>query len=998
MSTKKNKHLSRLVGLYLTGAVICSGMAYDMTAVEAATNFEQQIASTLQGQTGAANIVINQRLDSNGNVQYYASLDIGGIISEVVTSTNPAEKTVDISSLGLENFNGPSLTIDSKVEGVKLSGDTGTVSSEVTIKSDKPIEVTGDVTLDTDKLKVDKNTELNVTGGTLTVANPDSTEVGQVTLGAGGTVTTQGAGTLKAESLTVDGGTLQAPVEATGAVEIKNGMVGGDVKGSTVTVADGTITGAITGTQSVAVNGGTVSGKVEANTVTLSGGTVSGAIKADAVTLDGATVNTNAEIKTNNVTVGSRNTVAVENIKVTAEAGKTVELNGLSTEDAKKVLENLTTVDKNGQATGDTVDVVIKDENGVDYNATVTTKPGGGAADVTEPQPMKTMDALNNALKNTTGNVSIGLNKNADGTTTILLKNGDGTESQVKTNTDAKTINLADLVLPKEVSKLTVDTGNISDAIEISGGSLDIPVELTGSTAAKLTIGAGVTADNLTISNTGGVTVTAGDRVSLGTLTVADGATVTAAKDSKVVKANSVAVGSKATLEGTLETSSVTVQKDSNLGKAKFKPVAGNLEIIAPDQATSEKLIKENVVLSDKDEITVKDDRGTTTYNPELNSDGTIKDLGKGETVSNTPGEAINKYLSEKGLSSTGDPFVVKLPSQSDMNAIKKEIDDLKVAGSDKVYQEFHQQVVKTAMVGATPAVGAVQANYAVANVAINNVADRLNERRSEQPGYVLRVSDNVKGAYDGKQSNLWASIKHGKTDIDNSDYGTAKVDYTYYQLGYDHQVSDTFYLGGYIGGTTGDVETAGMSTDIDKAYDIGLYGTRLLPEGQYVNILGRYGKMTNKYRTMDWDTDSYGLTLEYGQKLQHAGGFTVTPYVQMSYGHMSSDTAMVGVNRLSMDDAKNLTTKIGAKFEEKDDDGNSVYGGLSYLWGMSGDYKMYMNGISLPKVENDLGVLTVNIGIKRRMGDTSYFNLALEKEMMDYDGWNVQGGLNFTF
>lgn len=295
----------------------------------------------------------------------------------------------------------------------------------------------------------------------------------------------------------------------------------------------------------------------------------------------------------------------------------------------------------------------------------------------------------------------------------------------------------------------------------------------------------------------------------------------------------------------------------------------------------------------------------------------------------------------------------------------------------------------------ASPMIGTRQGMQLVNNVAIGNVSDRLDAIRTDR-GHVgvYPEQGNVKGARDEKDGNLWASIKHGDTDVDD----ISNVKYNQFQIGYDHQVGEKAYLGIYGGMTTGDITVNGMESDIDSAWNLGLYGTRLLPQGQYLNFIGQYGKMTNQYRTAEWDNKGYTLALEYGQKIQQPAGFTITPYVQLVYDHASDSTVSGVYVPMAIDSSNAWNAKIGAKFEDNDGHGNNVYGGIAYSKGIGGSYATMLNGIRLPEVDNDLGVIFINLGVQHRMSESSYFDLSVEKEMLDYDGWNVQGVVNFAF
>lgn len=529
--------------------------------------------------------------------------------------------------------------------------------------------------------------------------------------------------------------------------------------------------------------------------------------------------------------------------------------------------------------------------------------------------------------------------------------------------------------------KIEAGSVKITENADLSGISNVTATHVEVADGKTVDLGANVKADTVKINGTGeGVT----GSVNAGTVNVSE--SYDATKSGLELKTNAN------------EAVNIVVDtKDSDTASAIATQVAGSIK------ANGNEGVK--VVVSTKDgasnEITLETDAsGKVTVD-------SVKDLEDKLANDKFENDPIKPVDPSGGLTPDQATLVAKAQSKAAYDVFAKDAKAQFITNEDlKNLQEidaklgnttYYKDAMRNLQKVASPTVATRQSMQLLNGVSLGNVSDRLDSIRTAR-GHVgvYPAKDNVKGAMDDKTGNLWASIKHGDTDIDGDD--VANVKYNYYQIGYDHQVGDSTYIGAFVGTTTGDVTVNGMKSDIDSAWDFGLYGTRLLPQGQYFNLVGKYGKMTNKFRTAEWDNKGYNVALEYGQKVQQPAGFTITPYVQLVYDHASDSTVSGVYVPMALDSSDAWSAKIGAKFENEDAHGNNIYGGIAYSKGIGGSYSSMVNDIRLPDVDNDLGVIFVNLGVQHKLSDSSYFDLRVEKEMLDYDGWNVQGVVNFAF
>lgn len=361
-----------------------------------------------------------------------------------------------------------------------------------------------------------------------------------------------------------------------------------------------------------------------------------------------------------------------------------------------------------------------------------------------------------------------------------------------------------------------------------------------------------------------------------------------------------------------------------------------------------------------------------------------LKDLttAKGELDT-----AINKLDTQ--IQSVGDDGLKK-----DLEAKKAELENKKAGLSNEGLQakaaELTAAVQQAGKTAAATGVASARTATVVTNVMTANVTGRTSELR----GFASAV-DEGRPAPD----NVWFQYKHTNMDVDNGDvYGKSTVKTNNYQLGYDAKVGPNDYLGAYIGTTTGNVEFNAPAvtdrTDIDNAYDFGIYGTHMLPSDQYIDYMIHTGKFDSKYKGVTWGTKDTGAMIGYGAKIAQNDRLTWNPYIQLAYDKVSVDGYMAGPNYIASDDSNNWTAKLGINLL----DVSGFYGGLAYSRGLSGSYNAYINGVPMPSQDNNANVLYMSLGYRANMSRNVLLDLSMEKTFADYNGWTAAGKVNFYF
>ena len=598
---------------------------------------------------------------------------------------------------------------------------------------------------------------------------------------------------------------------------------------------------------------------------------------------------------------------------------------------------------------------------------------------------------------------------------------------------DVGTLKTGGNLTVSDASKLT------ANSIE-STGDLNISDAKTALTATNISSGGALTIANAgNVKTEGGLTVTDGD-LNAGSLSV------NGALSAGTITADSVAFGSNAIItkeDTTIKADAVTIDTTSSMDtdaikKLKIEPKAEggtvNVKVITSDGAQNEDIEK-----------AIKEAAGGNKVIVNVTSAEADKAQAEANEAIAKADEALKKAIplaaEDASKIAQANPFITKLPSASDIAAVANPteaqmqgleqaktdlgnaIDGLttRIEAAEKASNETlkkqleakkaeleskQNSLTSTGMQAkAAELTAAVQqagktaaalgvASARTATVVTNVMTANITGRTSELRGFASAV-DEGRPAPD----NVWFQYKHTNMDVDNGDvYGKSTVKTNNYQLGYDAKVGPNDYLGAYVGTTTGNVEFNAPAvtdrTDIDNAYDFGIYGTHMLPSDQYIDYMIHTGKFDSKYNGVTWGTKDTGAMIGYGAKIAQNDRLTWNPYIQLAYDKVSVDSYMAGANYIASDDSNNWTAKLGINLL----DVSGFYGGLAYSRGLSGSYNAYINGVPMPSQDNNANVLYMSLGYRANMSRNVFLDLSMEKTFADYNGWTAAGKVNFYF
>lgn len=579
---------------------------------------------------------------------------------------------------------------------------------------------------------------------------------------------------------------------------------------------------------------------------------------------------------------------------------------------------------------------------------------------------------------------------------------------------------------------LNADNVNAVGNVEVNGDINSVNVVATGkikadslTAAGDVKAGGALEAENIT---TQGNLEVGGDlkatKVTANSVTLKGTVATSGASGKITIKADSVTLGT-------------TTATEENIGKLSIAPksIDGtvNVKVVTDSGALPSETITAAIkAAADGAEVKISA-TSVAAETAKADAEKAVADADKAL-------EQVNEFAAKDAAEiAQANPFTTKLPSASDIAAIanpssakmtavegattalKKVINDLETAianasGNTDLQADLEakkvelerkveglstdglkakaaeltaavQQAGKTA---AAPGVASARTATVVTNVMTANVTGRTSELR----GFASAV-DEGRPAPD----NVWFQYKHTNMDVDNGDvYGKSTVKTNNYQLGYDAKVGPNDYLGAYIGTTTGNVEFNAPAvtdrTDIDNAYDFGIYGTHMLPSDQYIDYMIHTGKFDSKYNGVTWGTKDTGAMIGYGAKIAQNDRLTWNPYIQLAYDKVSVYGYMAGPNYIASDDSNNWTAKLGINLL----DVSGFYGGLAYSRGLSGSYNAYINGVPMPSQDNNANVLYMSLGYRANMSRNVFLDLSMEKTFADYNGWTAAGKVNFYF
>lgn len=136
-------------------------------------------------------------------------------------------------------------------------------------------------------------------------------------------------------------------------------------------------------------------------------------------------------------------------------------------------------------------------------------------------------------------------------------------------------------------------------------------------------------------------------------------------------------------------------------------------------------------------------------------------------------------------------------------------------------------------------------------------------------------------------------------------------------QLGFDTDLGSGFKVGSAISYTDGSSSAVNGSADNDL-YGFALYGTYLADNGVYVDLIGKYSRISNDFKYQNfsgsYDNNAYSLSVETGWNFKLNDTIFIEPQAEFTYGKILGD---------------DFTASNGVSVNQEDTDTMIVRGGL---------------------------------------------------------------------
>lgn len=254
----------------------------------------------------------------------------------------------------------------------------------------------------------------------------------------------------------------------------------------------------------------------------------------------------------------------------------------------------------------------------------------------------------------------------------------------------------------------------------------------------------------------------------------------------------------------------------------------------------------------------------------------------------------------------------------------------------DGSWSSYHQENVSMAVYSDVVALSALQWRDQ-----LNDLNKRMGDLR-DNPGAI----------------GAWVRLYGSEQELGNINAKNTTV-----QVGADYQIG-AWKVGGAFSYTDGSSVYNQGNAD-NELYTFAVYGTWLSDNGMFVDLIGKYGRLSNDFQIDQmkgsFDNNAYSVSAEFGWRFEPCSYGFIEPQVEVTYGRISGDTFTSSNNvRINQEDFDSLIgragVRVGAKFPENR--GNiylRISGAYDFMGESEGEARL-LTGASHRKLEEDLG------------------------------------------
>lgn len=268
---------------------------------------------------------------------------------------------------------------------------------------------------------------------------------------------------------------------------------------------------------------------------------------------------------------------------------------------------------------------------------------------------------------------------------------------------------------------------------------------------------------------------------------------------------------------------------------------------------------------------------------------------------------------------------------------------------------------------------------------------------------------------HSGAEEGAWARINHGKVKYEGA--GT-EIDGSYnsVQTGFDRDMGYGWKAGLIFDYRDGDSNYKMGSEGEHKLYSIGLYGSKDLGVGSYLDVAAKMGKVENDFTARnevgqelkgEYSAATYSVSAQYGKRIANDNGTYVEPQLQLTWAHVNSDNydTYSGDQVMNVDQGAfdSLVGRIGL-MTGADTEHGGWFAKLSVAHEFAGDIDgLYLaddGGLKNTQFNAGDTWSELSVGGSYKLSQCSNFYADLTKTLSgDYkQDWKVNAGLSFSF
>lgn len=263
------------------------------------------------------------------------------------------------------------------------------------------------------------------------------------------------------------------------------------------------------------------------------------------------------------------------------------------------------------------------------------------------------------------------------------------------------------------------------------------------------------------------------------------------------------------------------------------------------------------------------------------------------------------------------------------------------------------------------------------------------------------------------EEAGIWARYIGGNNTYDKGNTYFCQ-DWSIGQIGYDRQAGD-WRIGASLDYGTGR-EHLRNGRGTEKQMTLGLYGTRVSPDGKYFDIILKTGNVKNKFHgtletignlnSEDYSAWGTSFSLEYGKRFVRDTGFYMDPSIEFTAGRLNGKNfkvhSSIGDMDVSQKGFNSVIGKVGFSLGRQLPK-STLYAKLALAHEFGGDFKTdyWANGVGQStKVDLSDSWLELEAGGSLSLNRNTYlygtFTKSYESDLTTK--WRVDAGVRFTF